>query len=538
MAGFNGDAEIELEIEVDDGEGQDNLLKNLRIATGQSSAKPGGDLFDKDKNANLFQDWDVQLPYSCKLTLDDITLDENKADTKTYQIQILKKGDIYGLFCRWTNSGGKSDYSINKTQSFDEVVGFFKQKFYEKTFNSWEQREIFKIKPGAYKLIGNYRNKEPAAMDIEIDGDRKKTKDKIKLMMLRAKTQSSELNRGIFITLMNLLDLDESESIMDQFSINKTRLGISDLEFKNLLRCHKILAEVEYQLFSTSRKNQKIFELSAEFGSIIPQNYKTSQNQMIDDTTKLRRAYHLVSLLTGISHQVALFNNIEFSELTKGQPIDQIYSTIGCQLRPMQQTNNELFDNIKKLMTAHSANHQSMRLSIKDVFEVHRDGDLQNYFPFRQLKRRLLWLGAPIPKIAEYLARGITLVKTESASSAGFFGKAIYLTDVVSKAAKHCGIDVTNKIGFMLLCDVAVGKEFITDRSKIYPRPPKGFHSIKGQGKFESNHFINVDGATGSIGEPAKVDNAFESTFMHNEFAVFDEHQLRPVYLVRVEFNY
>lgn len=537
MAGFSGDGDIELEIEVDDGEGQQSLLQSLRNTKAMTAEKPSG-LFEKDQIDTLFKDWDVQLPYSCKLTLDDITLDESKADTKTYQIQILKKDDIYGLFCRWTNAGGKSDYSINKTQSFDEVVGFFKQKFYEKTFNNWEQREIFKIKPGAYKLIGNYRANEPAAMDIEIDGERKKTKDKIKLMMLRARTQSTEQNRSVFLTVMNLLDLDESESLMDQFSINKTRLGLADLEIKNLLRCHKILAEIEYQLFSSSRKNQKIFELSAEFSSVIPQNYKMAQNQMIDDLTKLRRAYHLVSLLMGICHQVSLFKNLEFNELTKGQPLDQIYNIMGCQLRPVQQTNNEISDNIKKLMTAHSSHHQSMKLVLKDLFEVHREGDTQNYFPFRQLKRRLLWLGAPIPKIAEYLSKGINLVKTESASSAGFFGKAIYLTDVVSKAAKHCGIDVTSKIGFLLLYDVAVGKEFVTDRSKIYPRPPKGYHSIKGQGKYECADSISIENAVGSVGEPVKVDTASDSTFMHNEFAVFDEHQLRPVYLVRVEFNY
>jgi poly [ADP-ribose] polymerase len=538
MAGRD-DSDIELEIEGEHTEaGEKTLLEDIRKIRGSDQiSKPL--LFDKDEIDLIFKDWDVQLPYSCKLTLDDISLSDVKGETKTYQIQVLKnKEGIYGVFCKWSGAGGKCDYSINKNENLDEVVHLFKQKFYEKTFNSWDQREVFKVKPGAYRFLGNYRETQPTKMDVEVDGEKRKIKEKLKLIMLRAKTQSSTLNRSIFSIILHLFDLDETECLLDEYSINKTRLSLETLEIRDLLRCHKILADLECQIFSTSRKNQKIFELSGDFNCLIPLNHKVAQNQMIDDIAKLRRAYYLVTVLLGMCYQVQLIKTIEFDELSKTQPLDQVYASLGCQLRPLPHSGNPTSESIHKMLTSIGTNHQGMKLIVRDIMEVHREKEMEAFFPFKQLKRKMLWIGAPMPRIVEYLYRGTAMIKTESAASAGFFGKAIYCTDVVSKAAKHCGIDQSGKVGYLLLCDVAVGNEYVTERSKIYPKPPKGYHSIKGQGKFESEGFTTIDGASGSIGVPVKISGSQESTFLYNEFAVFDEAQVKICYLVRVEFNY
>ena len=61
-------------------------------------------------------------------------------------------------------------------------------------------------------MIGNYRENQSTGMDIEVDSEKQKIKDKLKLIMLRAKTQSSTLNRSVFLTLINLFDLDESDA--------------------------------------------------------------------------------------------------------------------------------------------------------------------------------------------------------------------------------------------------------------------------------------------------------------------------------------
>ena len=97
---MNSDSEFELEIEGDEeAGGKKRTLADVRAATAGLS---GGELLPKrDAIDELFADWEPQLPYSCKLTLEDVSIGEEKAELKTYMIQILKNRDnLYGLFRR------------------------------------------------------------------------------------------------------------------------------------------------------------------------------------------------------------------------------------------------------------------------------------------------------------------------------------------------------------------------------------------------------------------------------------------------------
>ena len=558
----DSDSDIELEIE---GEGDltlanSNFLKELKgrlnEASGQfasegglgglgrqeatsSNRPPGG----SDEIDRLFADWQVQLPYSCKLTLEDVTLSEQpQSEVKSFVLQVLKdKEGMYGLLCRWTAVGGRSDHSIVKTASLEEAISLFKERFYEKTFNQWSQRETFRLKPGAYRWLGNYKDARPGLIEDEVQANPEKAKLKYKLRIvnIRGQTQpSSILDRQLLEALRTLFNMEESESLLDSYSVDKTKLWISDIEMKNVLRAHKTLADIEYQIFSAARKNQKIFELSTEFNRLVPQQFKVSTNQMIDDVAKLRLAHKLLIVLTGICAQVSLVKHIDYEESSPGQPLDDLYRAMDCQLRPLPQIDNQVFSQIKAMMTAHGETHEHMKLHMLSVFDIQKEGLFQSFFPFRQLKRRMLWLGASSPNIVEYLTRGLSIVKTESPSSVGFFGKALYFTDVVSKAAKHCGNETAGRTAFLLLCEVATGNEYKVESSKVFSKPPKGFHCVKGQGKYESPESTDMGGARGSVGVPVRIESAIDSSFLYNEFAVFDEQQAKPAYLVRVQFGY
>ena len=260
---------------------------------------------------------------------------------------------------------------------------------------------------------------------------------------------------------------------------------------------------------------------------------------MIDDIAKLRLAHRLLALLSGIVHQIGLVKQVEMSESDLGQqPLESIYSMMDCQLRhlPANDQMSQAAESIRQAMTTHGPTHEQTRFAVRSIFEIQKEGLFQAIYPFRKLHRRMLWLGAPASNVVEALSKGLTILKTESASSVGFFGKALYFTDVVSKAAKHCGLEQPGKNGYLLLCEVATGNEYPADRSKVYSKPPKGFHSVKGQGKYESTHYTDIGGAKASVGIPQKVEASADSSFLYNEFAVFDEQQVRPCYLVRIEF--
>jgi poly [ADP-ribose] polymerase len=529
------DSDIELEIEGDDlVTGSKTLLKDIRQKGGETGTNLKPTLDDIDSK---FVDWEPQFPYSCKLTREDIGASEDKPLIKTYQIQILKNKDgVYGLFCKWNSGGDNQDYSMNKTESFDEAVGYFKERFYEKTFNNWDDRETFKLVPGGYRWLGNFKVAKEA-MDDEINPEKSRLRDQVRVMMLSANSTPCKLPRELYQALLILFNLTDSEAILDEFSINKHRLGLFDIEMKNLLRAFKTLSDVELQILSSSRRTQKIFEISTEFSFLIPQQHKIAQNPMIDDQTKLKRANQMVQLLCGIYYQVSL---VKTAVLLNGlnNPIEDMYSALGTQLRSVPESDSLVYNEVSQLLTCHGGTHREMKLTLKDVFEINKESFTQSFYPFKRLKRRMLWVGAPAPKIVEYLFKGMTIVKTESPSSAYFFGKALYFTDVASKAAKHCGIEVSRREGFLLLCEVATGNEYSSQKPTVFKQAPTHYHSIKGQGKFEAVQHTDFNGAKGSVGIPEKVASAQESAFMFNEFAVFDEGQVRPAFLVKVEFNY
>lgn len=530
------DSDFELEIE-----GEELGLQTTSLAQKIQEEGKRGSVKDPAANMDeidaLFSEWEPYFPFVCKLTLDDIGVEQNIK--KIYQIQILKdKGGLYGLFCKWSNVAGKFDYSMNKTESCEEAVNNFKEKFFEKTFNQWDARDTFRIYPGSYMWIGNYKDQRANQMDIEHNPIRDQLKEKIKLVFLRMRTQISSLPKGISGLLVAIFDMEEAQEIMDNYSINKTRLTMLDIEVKMLLQAFKILSDIEYQIFSPQRKRQKIFELSSEFNELIPQTYKMAQNQMIDEAAKLRSATRLVKSLMGIQAMTSLIKSLEYTEASTENPLDQIYRKMNCRITPLDAGNSLVYDTILKMTSSHAANHQSMKIEVLEVFQIEKEGEIQAFWPFRHMKRRMLWFGAPSSKIIECLEQGIKQLKSESPGSTDFFGRGHYFTDVFSKAVKGCGHEHGQRTGYLLLCDVAVGKEYCMENAKVFPKAPKGHHSIRGAGKFQCTQEGQIDGSSCSIGVPEKEELWKDSTFVLNEFAVFDDSQIKMSFLVKVGINY
>src|SRR3990167_3666439 len=289
MASNDSDSDLELEIEGDEaGTGAKTLLVDIK--THKLQAADAEQPHTQKKQAQLikqaqeeidktFGEYEIVMPYACKLILEDIGNSEDKQVTnKSYYIQVLQhKSEEVGLLCKWVNTGGHLDFSYDKAESLDEAISQFKDKFFEKTFNNWDQREIFKSQPGAYKWLGQYKDGEAighAAATIRKDQESQRVKEKLRLVLDRSQTQVSGHPREVITCLMQLFDLQESEAVLDQFHINKTKLALVEFSMRDILTAHKLLADLEYQIFSPSRRNQVIFELSSEFALLIPQTAK------------------------------------------------------------------------------------------------------------------------------------------------------------------------------------------------------------------------------------------------------------------------
>lgn len=124
------------------------------------------------------------------------------------------------------------------------------------------------------------------------------------------------------------------------------------------------------------------------------------------------------------------------------------------------------------------------------------------------------------------------------------FGNGLYFTDVVSKAALRCGARKGKTEGYLMIFEVATGEEYKISRSKLFSKPPSGFHSVKGVGKMGPLNTVEYKGAVGYAGTPMKNDEEIselkmrKSHFAYNEYVVFDDCQVKPAFLVKVSFKF
>lgn len=97
---------------------------------------------------------------------------------------------------------------------------------------------------------------------------------------------------------------------------------------------------------------------------------------------------------------------------------------------------------------------------------------------------------------------------------------------------------------YLAIFEVATGIEFKIPRSKIFSKPPKGHHSVKGVGKYSPLTTISYNGATAYTGTPMKNEEEVSELrikapgFAFSEYAIYDNCQIKPVFLVKVNFKF
>lgn len=58
------------------------------------------------------------------------------------------------------------------------------------------------------------------------------------------------------------------------------------------------------------------------------------------------------------------------------------------------------------------------------------------------------------------LSEGLKIAPPDAPSTGFMFGKGLYFADVCSKSAGYCHTSIDNPIGYVLLCEVALGSSY------------------------------------------------------------------------------
>jgi len=159
---------------------------------------------------------------------------------------------------------------------------------------------------------------------------------------------------------------------------------------------------------------------------------------------------------------------------------------------------------------------------------------------------KLLWHGSRLTNYVGILSQGLRIAPKEAPVTGYFLGKGVYFADIVSKSAGYCRTKKEGDkevIGFLLLCDVALGRCFQLAHGKFIGKEDldeAGYHSTKGCGEYgpEAGYDTEFEpGLVVPLGREKRT-KVMVSELQHNEYIIYDTNPIHVRYLVKVRFNY
>lgn len=127
---------------------------------------------------------------------------------------------------------------------------------------------------------------------------------------------------------------------------------------------------------------------------------------------------------------------------------------------------------------------EHLNVKIKDIFTVNRPGEAERYDK-KIGNEMLLWHGSRVTNFGGILPQGLRIAPPEAPVSGYLYGKGIYFADMFSKSANYCRGFTSGGDCLILLCDVAVGKKNVLEKTDYNAANlPKGTHTAFGWGTY------------------------------------------------------
>ena len=98
-----------------------------------------------------------------------------------------------------------------------------------------------------------------------------------------------------------------------------------------------------------------------------------------------------------------------------------------------------------------------MKIKWLEIFKLWREGEAEK-FKKDIGNRKLLWHGSTFSNWWRILNQGLRIAPPEAPAWGYMFGKGVYFADVIYKSAGYTRYYLSNNIGLLALCDVAIGK--------------------------------------------------------------------------------
>ncbi|KAG7525359.1 poly [ADP-ribose] polymerase 2 [Solea senegalensis] len=448
-------------------------------------------------------------------------------NNKYYLIQLLEddSAKVYSVWMRWGRVGKVGQNSLTPCGGdLLKAKNFFTKKFLDKTKNEWEQRASFDKVAGKYDMVFvDYSTNEKEEEKEEVSTVAKKV---------------SKLDVKVKSLLELICDLKAMEECVLEMKFDTRKAPLGKLKSDQIRAGYTALKTIE-ECLKKKGSNRELLEACNLFYTRIPHDFGLKTPPIIRTEEELKKKIALLEALSDIQIAVKM---VQSSRGGDENPIDRQYSSLQCQLQPLDSSSHEFKLIEQYLQSTHAPTHQDYTMTVLDIFSVDREGESKNFLS-KLHNRTLLWHGSRLSNWVGILSQGLRVAPPEAPVTGYMFGKGIYFADMSSKSANYCFANQHNHVGLLLLCEVALGDcHELLDADYAADILPAGKHSTKGLGQTgpDPKNSVTHNGVTVPMGPGVKtrVRNNSGYSLLYNEFVVYNPAQTRMRYLLRIKFNY
>jgi len=298
---------------------------------------------------------------------------------------------------------------------------------------------------------------------------------------------------------------------------------------------YDILEEI-VALFKKSDNPPKsqLSEICSRFYTIIPHNFGMKLPPVISTKEELQQKLDLLEVLGDM--EVAQKMIEAEAKQEDEHPFDAKYKLLENKIEPLDKNGEEW----KRIEQYIENTRQHYKFQLLDVYKIARNGEADNFKDFDvHENRRLLWHGSKVAVFPAILSTGLRIMP----HSGGRVGRGLYFADILAKSASYCGLH--NNVGLLLLNEVVLGNihKINRDDSSLV-KAPKGFESVLATGtQMPDPKAEYVDKSLSDSKHPVTipqgkiVNTGIASSFLHNEYLVYDAKQVNMKYLLMMKWN-
>ncbi|KAK3890663.1 hypothetical protein Pcinc_005397 [Petrolisthes cinctipes] len=467
--------------------------------------------------------------WDCMLNQTNIQFNNNKF----YLIQLLEDDSqgTFSVWMRWGRVGANGQKSLQPcATNLDKAKNIFMKKFSDKTKNDWDMRDLFEKVPGKYDML---------SMDYSKGEDMPDTAEAAKKSQEKSKKIESKLEAHVHALIEMICDVRTMEETVVEMSYDAKKAPLGKLTADQIKAGYLALKNIDTLIQKGSYKSQDLVQACNDFYTRIPHYFGMKVPPLIRTNQEIRAKMALLEALGDIQAALSVLGQPTDSTL---HPVDQQYFNLKCDLTLIEKECGDFKVIEKYLQTTHAKTHNTYNLEVLEVFSCHKESEHQRFSDVGN--RMLLWHGSRLSNWAGILSQSLRIAPPEAPSTGYMFGKGIYFADMASKSANYCWATQRNNVGFLLLCEVSLGKiNNLYHADYNAHKLPSNCHSVKGCGltaPVDKNFTKLSDGTVVPMGPGVKVTGASNAKYslLYNEYIVYNVSQVLTRYLIKVKFNF